>query len=46
MGRSFLLTAEAESDLTDIYEYIARDSLSRAGQVLARLQEGIRKIAG
>ncbi len=45
MARKYVLSAEAESDLTEIYEYIARDSLVHAGETLSRLQKGVRKVA-
>lgn len=43
--RRFLVTPEARQDLTEIWEYIAEDSVKRADQVLARLYDSLVQLA-
>ena|SRR5713101_876767 len=42
---SFLLSPEAAHDLTEIYEYIAQDSLDAAERVRLKLVEAMRGLA-
>jgi len=42
--RRFVLTPEARSDLTEIWTYIAEDSIDRADQILARLYDAFTRL--
>jgi plasmid stabilization system protein ParE len=41
----FVLTAEARTDLVEIWDHIAEDSFDRADQVLARLYDAFVRLA-
>ncbi len=46
MSRSpFVLTPEARTDLLEIWNYIAEESIDRADQVVARLYEAFTRLA-
>ena len=41
----FILTARAEQDLSDIWEYIAGDNIAAAGRVLDALEKAMYRVA-
>jgi plasmid stabilization system protein ParE len=42
---SFVLTRQAEQDLTEIWDYIARDSADAADRVIGEIQQAMRRLA-
>ena len=43
--KPFILTPRAEQDLSDIWDYIAGDSIEAADRVLAALEKALHKLA-
>jgi antitoxin ParD1/3/4/toxin ParE1/3/4 len=44
--KSFVLTFQAEKDISEIWEYIAQDNVDMADRVIGELEGSIRKLAG